>query len=100
MSPSWQKWMYCMGLMSADINTWQSVLDEYTRTQNAVFLEYLACSDDESIIIQYLQTLTSIDERLESKHLQRIYISILKNHAKKDKVLKELILHFMKSNPR
>lgn len=95
LSPSSQKLLYCTGLMKADIITWHRIFDEYMSTKEETLLEYLACTDNEVIVMYYLQKLAN-SKILEYKSLQRTYISIAKKHAKSDAVLQFLISNLMK----
>ncbi|KMQ82745.1 aminopeptidase n, partial [Lasius niger] len=66
LSPGWKKWTYCNGLKWADNVTWNKVLHLYEEKFDATILEYLTCSINRNIIINYLEITL---EKIISMHM-------------------------------
>lgn len=95
--PGWKAWTYCNGLMTNDDLLWHRML--YTQNLDNKLLEYLACSKNNVIIVDYINKLKS---GFFSKAEQRISVfhSIIARHAKNDTVLKHVFQNFTATVPR
>ncbi|XP_011876025.1 PREDICTED: leucyl-cystinyl aminopeptidase-like isoform X2 [Vollenhovia emeryi] len=93
-SPWWQKWVYCSGLMAANITTWNRVMDLYLQKPDRKFLEYLACSEDPDVIINYLNIIAS--KNLITIDIDRdlALTCILNRHASNNLVLDYVLENF------
>ncbi|XP_012231866.2 aminopeptidase N-like [Linepithema humile] len=99
----WKEWIYCKGLMAANIITWRKVWNVWNATSDNTILEYLTCSTNTNIIQFYLRLMR------ENKYENKFYISISKSrtsaifslivakHAKIDAVL-NMIFDLFKFN--
>nr|XP_012234880.1 PREDICTED: aminopeptidase N-like [Linepithema humile] len=95
----WKGWMYCNGLVSANSTIWYDVWDKWTNTPDDIkFLEYLTCSEDPSVISNYL-LLNSIDDFLLQHNNTRAYMFLLTvaRHARND-IVCNFILQNLNNN--
>ncbi|XP_018343088.1 PREDICTED: glutamyl aminopeptidase-like [Trachymyrmex septentrionalis] len=97
--PGWKEWTYCKGIMKANNITWNKVLNEEKKPLNNQLLEFLTCSKSDTIIINYINLLTS---RYFTDVKQRIVIfhSIIAKHIDNDLVFKYILQNFEKIVPR
>lgn len=89
-----------MGLKNATIGTWYFIFDEYIHTKNVKLLKYLTCTEDETIMIYYLEKFIRMRETLDDESFLTGYKSIVKQHARNPAVLRHLISQFMSLKPR
>lgn len=95
--PEWEGWTYCKGLKLANVVTWNMVLNN--EVVNNELLEALACSDNHTIIINYIARLmsgyfTDVQQRIV------IFHSIIARHAKNNLVLDYILENFANVVPR
>nr|XP_012225892.1 PREDICTED: thyrotropin-releasing hormone-degrading ectoenzyme-like [Linepithema humile] len=93
-TPSWEAWMYCNGLASANNTIWYNVFKKWTETYKHTILEYLTCCTDPTLIQVYLSALKNeffkkIDR---NKHVQ-IYLLIIAKHAENDIAFNFVLQH-------
>jgi len=91
--PGWKEWMYRNGIMSANNITWNKVLTADALDNKR--LEYLACSENDAIIISYIDRLIS-GYFIELKHRITVFHSIIAKHAKNDLILNYILDNFEK----
>lgn len=70
---SWQKWIFCYGLRRANQSTWNGVLDLYVKTREKSLLYYLTCSENKTILENYLNMTLSEDSLFLKEDLRSIY---------------------------
>jgi len=102
MLPGWKEWI-CKGMMLADNNTWNKVLEMKMLNKevldNNKILEFLACSTNHTIIISYI-------DRLKSGYFTRaqdrvaIFHYIIARHAKNNLVLDYILQDLENIIPR
>ncbi|KAG5333954.1 AMPN Aminopeptidase, partial [Acromyrmex charruanus] len=91
--PGWKEWMYRNGMMLANNITWNKVLTADALDNKR--LEYLACSENNIIIINYIDQLIS-GYFTELKHRITVFHSIIARHAKNDLILNYILKNFEK----
>ncbi|XP_011061957.1 PREDICTED: aminopeptidase N-like [Acromyrmex echinatior] len=91
--PGWKEWMYRNGMMLANNITWNKVLTADALDNKR--LEYLACSENNIIIINYIDQLIS-GYFTELKHRITVFHSIIARHAKNDLILNYILINFEK----
>lgn len=83
--------------MTADKTTWNKLLAKYAATRNSDILKYLYCSEDEDIILNYLNILLSDNfggVALSDKEFTNLYRAFVKRHVRKNVVLKEILRRY------
>ncbi|XP_067209692.1 aminopeptidase N-like [Linepithema humile] len=93
---NWKERLYCKGLMSADMNTWVMVFQQWNTTFDNTILDYLTCSTNPDIIKFYLQLVKSDVFYLKvtnSKISVNIILLIIAKHARNDTVLDYIFNH-------
>ncbi|XP_011150620.1 thyrotropin-releasing hormone-degrading ectoenzyme-like [Harpegnathos saltator] len=99
--PQWKEWMFCTGIMTLNITLWQNILHLAIEQKNMMFFEYLSCSDNEDIIIYYLNLILNTNLGTEAGlNMGKIYRSIVKKHVRKNAVLKYVLLNYKKALTR
>lgn len=110
--PWWKEWTYCQGLMLAEFDaetlkqtlktssyfTWSTIYDLGIEKSEPKFLEFLTCSDDPDIIVEYL-ILSNNTWKDYGVH-PHYFLHIIAKHASKDKVLKYILNNFEDTKPR
>lgn len=94
--PSIEKdWVLCSGLMRANKSVWGDFWNIGVKTNNREILEYLSCSENVFIIIDYLK-LTISPSALEIARplMGQICRTIVKKHIGKDPVLFYVIRNY------
>nr|XP_012228379.1 PREDICTED: aminopeptidase N-like [Linepithema humile] len=103
--PHWQEWIYCAGLMEADMTFWNKtfifIKNLISIKDNQRLLEFLACVEDSEIIINYLNIWRTLpDSLVQTYGLDIIFYSIVNKHARNDNVLNYIIDHFHELIPK
>ncbi|XP_032687771.1 uncharacterized protein LOC116851947 [Odontomachus brunneus] len=95
--PLWKDWVYCMGMKGIESITWFTLFSDFLITKKADVLKYLACTDDERLIVYYMNALIR-DERINNliqpEELTEHYRSILRRHLGKTAVFKHVLGNF------
>lgn len=76
--------------MALKFKDWKTILHHAKITKNQQLLEYLTYSENENIILNYLNV-TLVSDPKERLNMAKIYLSILKKHAKKQKVMEYVV---------
>ncbi|XP_032687699.1 glutamyl aminopeptidase-like [Odontomachus brunneus] len=94
--PWWKDWVYCTGMIAANITIWDKLLEKYVATKDLAILDYLQCSEDEHIISRYLQLLMSNQENwlLNDEKFINIYRALVRKHARKNVVLENILKRY------
>nr|XP_012230103.1 PREDICTED: thyrotropin-releasing hormone-degrading ectoenzyme-like [Linepithema humile] len=84
--PGWKQWTYCTGLSVSDINVWNQVLDIYNKDPSKKeVLEVLACSENITILHNYLQNMITENITLkilvDPKTRAYIFLNIISRYA-------------------
>lgn len=96
-SPNLKKWTYCMGIMEANSSTWNKLLDTYImEPKNTDILNYLSCSEDSDIIINFLN-ISENSSAIGDKGYYKIFDEIVRKHANKDSVLDYILENWEKA---
>ncbi|XP_032687728.1 aminopeptidase N-like [Odontomachus brunneus] len=92
----WKDWVFCTGMMLANKTIWNIILDEAERYNNIMFFKYLSCTDDEEIILHYVDYLhgEKVEEKL-GRSIKEIFFSVIKKHMKKDTLLKYILKNYV-----
>ncbi|XP_066591368.1 aminopeptidase N-like [Prorops nasuta] len=59
-----ERWMLCYGLNKADKIIWNKVYDLYLKNPKCFFLDFLSCSENQTIIEDYLRMMISKDSAI------------------------------------
>lgn len=86
-----------MGMKEIKSTTWHSLFSEFLRTQDTDAFKYLACTDNDTLLIYYMDKLTK-DERIMNligaEKLAIYYRSVLKRHLRKNAVFEHVLKDF------
>jgi len=77
--------MYCNGIMEANASTWNKLMDTYFVNQDKTILEYLTCSEDPDILINFINI--SVSNDLIVQNYQDIISNIIVKHSDNDAFL-------------
>jgi len=77
--------MYCNGIMEANASTWNKLMDTYFVDQDKTILEYLTCSEDPDILINFINI--SVSNDLLVQNYQDIISNIIMKHSDNDVLL-------------
>ncbi|XP_032687725.1 thyrotropin-releasing hormone-degrading ectoenzyme-like [Odontomachus brunneus] len=95
--PWWKDWVYCMGMKEIKSTTWHSLFSKFLRIQDTDAFKYLACTDNDTLLIYYMDKLTK-DERIMNligvEELPIHYRSILKRHLRKNSIFENVLKNF------
>ncbi|XP_032687702.1 thyrotropin-releasing hormone-degrading ectoenzyme-like isoform X2 [Odontomachus brunneus] len=105
--PWWKEWVYCAGMMEADPNVGFKVFFVDDGMFDQKLLMYLTCSENEHILVAYLDNLWSLQlENLKLTYCLDLvegyemiiaaYRSFVKKHARKNAVLKHILENYDK----
>jgi len=85
----WKKWTFCNGLTIARNDTWMQVFDMYWNGSDYSILKFLACSQNSSIILQYihLMKLGANMRRVTTIDHINSFCTIVARHANNTSVL-------------
>ncbi|XP_029161797.1 aminopeptidase N-like [Nylanderia fulva] len=104
--PWWKEWTYCNGLMTTTKKetTWQSVYNIGFKKSDTKFLEYLACSEDTNIIINYLNHTIYYEQynftENEYQYLFNSFLHIFAKHTKNPIILEYILHHLDEIKPK
>jgi len=91
--PGWKEWTYCKGMILANNETWNEVLNK--TVLNNKLLEFLACSENNNIIIDYIDLFISgYFNYTEARII--VFHSIIARHARNNLVLDYILANFAK----
>ncbi|XP_011630808.1 aminopeptidase N-like [Pogonomyrmex barbatus] len=96
----WQRWTYCSGSMIADKATWNRLLNLYMQKRNKDLLEFLACSENSDIIIDYLNIISSENSTLQDKEHNLAFQFIVIKHSCNNAVLDYILENFERVKPK
>ncbi|KAG5311631.1 AMPN Aminopeptidase, partial [Acromyrmex insinuator] len=91
-STNLKEWIYCNGMMQANKTTWNKLRDIYFINQDKNILDYLTCSEDPDILINFINTSVSneiINNHLRNNHYYNIIQNIIQEHSDNDAHIKE-----------
>ncbi|XP_020279724.1 aminopeptidase N-like [Pseudomyrmex gracilis] len=105
--PSWQKWIYCQGLIleTVSFNTsalWQTIFNTYqTQQKQEEFFEFLSCSRQYDKMYSFLvflngDSLLPFEGRVTTRKSITVLFNLLSMHSKNDLAL-EIILFGLKN---
>ncbi|XP_067211206.1 aminopeptidase Ey-like isoform X2 [Linepithema humile] len=92
-----KEWIYCKGLMTSNLLTWNKVWNKWKATSDNTFLEYLTCSTDLFIIQNYLELIITdrvFNNATNSKRNANLFLLIVAKHAKNSIVLDYIFSNF------
>ncbi|XP_032687744.1 aminopeptidase N-like [Odontomachus brunneus] len=105
--PWWKEWLYCGGLMEANLQVWRQFLDKNSGNYTQEHLTYLACTENEHALLAYLEFLWKLkyEELRISNHdgrdlemsyeiIMAAYRSFVKKHARKNAVLMHILENY------
>ncbi|XP_029155979.1 uncharacterized protein LOC114928804 [Nylanderia fulva] len=78
--------------------TWESVYAIGVAKNDTKFLEYLACTEDDNMIKNYLRYTFNFKE--ENQYLLNSFLSIITKHAKNSTILLFIFNHFWDTKPK
>ncbi|XP_067209689.1 aminopeptidase Ey isoform X3 [Linepithema humile] len=83
------EWLYCKGLMAANISIWRMVWDEWNLSSDNKLLEYLTCSTNTVIIRSYLFILSkdTFPTSYNKTIIANTFLLIFAKHARNNVVL-------------
>jgi len=90
--PGWKEWTYCKGMILANEVTWNGVLQEKLNNKQ---LEFLACSERNNIILDYIDLLVS-GYFVDTEHRITVFHSIIARHARNNLMLDYILANFAK----
>jgi len=85
--PNLQEWTYCDGMMKANASTWNKFMDTYFIKQDQDVLEYLTCSENPNILINFLNKSALNDLIIQNNVYSVICSNIIMKHSNNDVVL-------------
>ncbi|XP_032687748.1 uncharacterized protein LOC116851926 [Odontomachus brunneus] len=107
--PWWKEWVHCAGLMEVDLQVWRQFLDTHSGNNTQEHLTYLACAENEHVLIAYLEFLWKLkyEDLKISNHdgtdlersyeiIMTAYRSFVKKHARKNDVLIHILRNYNK----
>ncbi|XP_032685887.1 aminopeptidase N-like isoform X2 [Odontomachus brunneus] len=95
-SPWWREWVYCTGMETANLKTWQRWMEKCVREQNSTCLTYLSCTKKENVVSYYLDLLvetrtygnfSKIYEFTNTTEILMLFHILFKNQAKHNYML-------------
>jgi len=90
-SPGWKEWTYCKGMILATNETWNKALNKAVLDNK--LLEFLACSENHTIIINYINQLI-LGYIFDVRQRIAIFHSIIARHTKNNLVLDHILQRF------
>ncbi|XP_032687700.1 glutamyl aminopeptidase-like isoform X1 [Odontomachus brunneus] len=105
--PWWKEWVFCAGMMVADLQIWRQFLDKNSGIYSQEHLTYLACSENEFALLSYLEFLwklkheelmisnrISTDPEKSYEIIMAAYRFFVKKHARKYAVLRHILQNY------
>jgi len=89
-------------MMQANKTTWNKLRDTYFINHDENILDYLTCSEDPDILINFINTSVSneINNHLQNNHYYNIIQNIIQEHSDNDAVLNYILINLEKISPR
>lgn len=81
-------------MATANITIWNKVMDLYLQKHSIIFLEFLVCSENPNIIINYLNIIPSNDLIILEIDRDFALTSILSKHASNNLILDYILENF------
>ncbi|XP_025265835.1 aminopeptidase N-like [Camponotus floridanus] len=94
--PNLKEWVYCNGLMEANVFTWNKLFDIYINETDEEALMYLVCSENPDIIINLLKISISNNSIIQIEDYYVIYSFIIEKHAKNNVVIDYILTNLEK----
>ncbi|XP_011860077.1 PREDICTED: aminopeptidase N-like, partial [Vollenhovia emeryi] len=97
------EWMYCNGIKGANVSTWNKLMDVYLTNQDLErerereILEYLTCSENPDIIINFINTSVS---NYSADDYYDIITNIVDKHSDNDAVLDYMLANLEEITPK
>ncbi|XP_067209696.1 aminopeptidase Ey-like isoform X2 [Linepithema humile] len=90
-----KEWLYCKGLMAANVSIWRMVWNKWDSSFDNKFLEYLTCSTNTIIIKMYLITISkdTFYSSYNKTIIANTFLLIFAKHARNDVVLDFIFNH-------
>lgn len=88
--------MYCRGLAEANSTFWNQVAREVVQ-QNPKMLEHLACVNNRDLVLNLMNSFTSVNNRwtpLDLKQQIKLYYSLMRKQARHGDVIDFILEHF------
>jgi len=85
--------------MTANRTTWDKTMNLYMQKRDKNLLEYLACSEDSDIIINYLNIIASNNLTLKNKDRISTFKSVVIKHARNNPVLDYMLQNLERIKP-
>lgn len=93
--------MYCNGLMKANASTWNKLLDIALIKEDKSIIEYLTCSENPDILINFMNKSVSNDLKLPGCNDYLDIISlIVQKHSDNDVILDYMLANLEKITTR
>lgn len=86
--------------MEANASTWNKLMDIYFIDQDANILEYLTCSENPDILINFINTSLTNDLIMRNNGYYDIFSNIIQKHSDNDAVLEYWLANFKEIIPR
>lgn len=84
--------------MEANTSTWNKLMDMYLITQDKNILDYLTCSENYDILINFINISNSNDFIIHKRDYYDILSSIIQKHSDNDAVLDYMLANLEKIN--
>ncbi|KAL6262284.1 hypothetical protein P5V15_007378 [Pogonomyrmex californicus] len=96
-------WMFCNGMMEANVSTWNKFRNIYIIKQNksidiSLILEYLTCSENLDILINLLNE--TLNDVINKNYYQMILSNIIQKHSNNDALLDYILANLDEIVPR
>ncbi|XP_025155677.1 uncharacterized protein LOC105188829 [Harpegnathos saltator] len=96
-SPGWEDWTYCAGIMNVNITDWnKSLMPNISRDK--IMLNQIVCVEDEHLVQELITqvALKSHSKWINVKDavLTKLYLDLVKRHARKPRVLDFILTNF------
>lgn len=95
--------MYCNGIKEANVSTWNKLMDIYLSNQNknTRILEYLTCSENSDILINFMKINTSNNFIIQKNEDYYDFISyIIQKHSDNIAIMDYILKNSNKVIPR
>lgn len=105
--PDLKEWICCNGIMEANVSTWNKLMDMYFNRQNKNILEYLTCSENSDILINFMNTSASNNDTIQyndfiikDNDYYEMIRNIIQKHSDNVAVLDYILENLEKITPR
>ncbi|EZA61259.1 Aminopeptidase N, partial [Ooceraea biroi] len=101
----WEKWIYCNGLKEANRDTWNTIMDLYTKIFQTEILEVLTCTENSQIVKDYFGILfgsvhTVGNLFISDNQHSHIFGILIRKYAQKNEVLDHILPNLENVKPR